>query len=433
MKSDLPKVMHPLAGRPMVSHLMEAVESFGPDKIVAVAGDGMRRVFDAVAPHPTVIQHERLGTAHAVLAAREVLEGFEGDVLILYGDTPLVTAATMDRMLAVRRGAGGPLAVVLGFRSDNPGAYGRLVLNRNNGLEAIVEAKDACHDELQIDLCNSGVMCIEGERLFDLLDKIGDDNAKGERYLTDIVGLARAEGRACTVVEGGEKEFLGINSRVELAMAEALVQADLRARAMNGGATLADPATVYFSHDTKLGRDVTVGPNVVFGPEVEVGDRVEIRAFCHLEGARIETGAKIGPFARLRPGTEIAEGAQVGNFVEIKKASVEKGAKINHLAYAGDARIGAGANIGAGVITCNYNGFSKSFTDIGASAFIGSNTALVAPIKVGDGATVGAGSVVTSDIEANALAVSRAPQKVLKGWSIGSRRRGAVRAKKDGK
>ena len=429
MKSSLPKVMHPLAGRPMIAHLMAELETLAPERLVVVVGPEMETVAKTVAPWPTVVQQERLGTGHAVMAAREVLDGFDGDVLVVYGDTPLITAETLERLIAARHAAAQPGVVVLGFRPDDPGAYGRLIVGPIGTLDAIVEAKDARPEQLAVTLCNSGVMAIDGAKLPGYLDRIGNDNAKGEYYLTDVVHLARADGLSCGVVEGDESEFIGINSRADLARAEAIVQDRLRQRAMAGGATLVDPATIYFSHDTRLGRDVTVGPSVVFAPGVVVGDNVQIRPFCHLEGVSIQDGALIGPFARLRPGARIGADAHVGNFVEIKNASVEVGAKVNHLTYIGDARVGAKANVGAGTITCNYDGFFKDHTDIGAGAFIGSNTALVAPVKIGDGAIIGAGSVVARDVPSDALAVTRGPYVAKDGWAGAfRRRRGAEKA-----
>lgn len=410
MRSHLPKVMHPLAGRPMIRHLMATVDALAPDKVVTVIGEDMEAVAKAVAPHPVAVQGDRLGTAHAVMAARDALSGFDGDVLVLYGDTPLLGEDTLRGLLAARRGDDDPAVVVLGFTPDDPGAYGRLIRDGDGRLQRIVEAKDATDEERDVDLCNSGVMAFDGKVLFGLLERIGNDNAKGEYYLTDAVQLARADGRACAVVEGDAEELLGVNSRGELAVAEAVVQTNLRARALVEGATLSDPTTVYFSFDTRLGQDVVVGPNVVFAPGVTVGDNVEIKAFCHLEGTTIADGANIGPFARLRPEADIGPGARIGNFVEVKKASVEAGAKVSHLTYIGDARIGAGANIGAGTITCNYDGFFKSFTDIGEGAFVGSNSALVAPVKVGAGAVIGAGSTITHDVDADALSLTRAEQ-----------------------
>jgi bifunctional UDP-N-acetylglucosamine pyrophosphorylase/glucosamine-1-phosphate N-acetyltransferase len=426
MKSRRPKVLHPLAGRPMIRHLIATLEGLQPDRLVVVVGPDMPEVAEAVAPWPVAVQGERLGTGHAVLAARQHLAGFDGDVLIVYGDTPLLTGSTLRRMLEARQAPPHPAVVVLGFEPADVGGYGRLVLDADGGLAAIVEAKDASPAERAIRLCNSGVMAIDGRRLFVLLDRIGKANAKGEYYLTDIVGLARADGLACRCVKGSEAELIGINSRAELARAEAFVQADLRDRAMAEGATLLAPETVFFSWDTRLGRDVTVGPHVVFGSGVTVGDDVEINAFCHFEGATVANGARIGPFARLRPGARIGPDAHVGNFVEIKNADVEEGAKVNHLTYIGDARIGAGANIGAGTITCNYDGFFKSFTDIGAGAFIGSNSALVAPVKIGDGAIIGAGSAIARDVPADALALTRGPHTVRDGWAAEFRRRQQV-------
>ena len=417
MESRLPKVLHPLAGRPMIGHLMETLAGMDLERIVVVVGDDMEAVAEAVAPHPTVVQKERLGTGHAVRTACEAVDGFDGTVLVLYADAPLISVETLTRMIEARRRAPRPAVVVLGFRPSDPGPYGRLIVGADGTLQAIVEAGDATPGQGAIALCNAGVMAIDGRPLPGLLARIGTDNAKGEVYLTDIVAMARGDGLTCAVVEGDEAELIGVNSRADLARAEAVVQQRLRAAAMAGGATLADPETVYFSHDTRLGRDVTVGPHVVFGPGVAVGDDVEIRAFCHIEGARIATGARIGPFARLRPGADIAAEAHIGNFVEIKNATVETGAKINHLAYVGDSRVGAKANVGAGTITCNYDGFAKHHTDIGAGAFIGSNTALVAPVTVGDGAIVGAGSVITGDVAADALALTRADQEELKGWA----------------
>jgi bifunctional UDP-N-acetylglucosamine pyrophosphorylase/glucosamine-1-phosphate N-acetyltransferase len=416
MKSDLPKVMHPVAGRPMVQHLMETVAGLSPDKVVVVVGPGMDQVAAAVQPAQTVIQVDRLGTGHAVRQAREALAGFTGDVLVVFGDTPLITAATLNRMLVERRGAKNPAVVVLGFKPDDPAHYGRLVVGAE-GLKAIVEWKDANDEQREIGLCNSGVMVIDGARMWPLVERLSNDNAKGEFYLTDVVALARGDGANCAFVLGSPTELLGINSRVELAAAEAILQRALRTRAMENGATLIDPDSVWFAWDTKLGRDVVVWPHVVFGPGVTIGDKVEIKGFCHFESCRIDDGADVGPYARLRPGAEIGPRVHIGNFVEIKKATVEAGAKINHLSYIGDARIGAGANVGAGTITCNYDGFTKSFTDIGEGAFIGSNTSLVAPVKIGDRSMIGAGSVITKTVTPGALAVARGNQMELAGWA----------------
>lgn len=431
MKSKLPKVLHPLAGRPMIAHLMETIDGLDPEDVAVVVGEFMDSVSESVAPFPTAVQVERLGTAHAVLAARESIGNFDGDVLVLYGDTPLITPNTLDAMLDARQSELDPAVVVLGFTPNDPGAYGRLIMAEDGGLDAIVEAKDASEEQLQVDLCNSGVMAIDGKVMWDLLDRVGNDNAKGEFYLTDIIALARADGRTCAVVEGDPDELIGVNSRIELAEAEAILQDRLRFQAMENGVTLTDPTTVFLSHDTELGEDVSIGPNVYFGPGVRVDDGVEIKAFCHLEGATVLGKATVGPFARLRPGTTVSEGAKVGNFVEVKNAMLEPGAKVSHLSYIGDAHVGEGANIGAGTITCNYDGYFKSKTVIGKGAFIGSNTALVAPVTVGDGAIVGAGSTVSKDVDADALAVTRAPQMQLDGWAkTHNERKAAQKAKK---
>ena len=430
MKSALPKVLHPVAGRPMIGHIIAALDDVDAERAVVVVGPGMEAVADAVAPARTAIQEPALGTAHAVLAARDALAGFEGDVLVLFGDTPLLTAATMERMLAARRGKGDPAVVALGFRPADPAAYGRMITGPDGALGSIVEYRDATPEQRAIGLCNAGIMAFDGRRLFALLDGIGNDNAKGEYYLTDIIAIAIARGMACGVVEIDDaEEVMGVNSRAELAAAEAAMQRRLRAAAMANGATLSDPDTVYFSHDTRLGRDVTVGPNVVFRGGVTVGDNVEIRAFCHIEGTEIAEGAIVGPFARLRPGTIIGRDVHIGNFVEVKAALMETGAKANHLSYIGDSRVGAGANIGAGTITCNYDGFTKSHTDIGAGAFIGSNTALVAPVTVGDGAIIGAGSVITTDVKPDSLVVERSEQTEREGWA--KRYRSRRQAEKD--
>ena len=433
MKSDLPKVLHPVGGRPMIGHLLDTVAKLEPDRVVVVIGPGMDSVAAAVAPHMTVVQTERLGTGHAVGRARAALAEFDGDVLVLYGDSPLITADTLRRLLDVRRVAPHPAVAVLGFFPTSGGEYGRLVIGKE-GLEKIVEHRDATPEQrATLTLCNSGVMAIDGRRLFGFVDRLRNDNAKGEFYLTDIVGLARADGLPCGWVDGEEEELLGVNSRAEQALAEAVAQRRMRDAAMDGGATLIDPASVWFSYDTRVGRDVTIGPNVVFGPGVVVGDGVTINGFCHMTGAVLEDGAVVGPFARLRPGAVIGPNAHIGNFVEVKKATVEAGAKVNHLSYVGDARIGAGANVGAGTITCNYDGFRKSFTDVGAGAFIGSNSSLVAPVRVGEGAVIGAGSVITKEVAPGALAVARGAQMELAGWADRFRaRRQAEKAAKDG-
>ncbi len=419
MKSDTHKVLHPLAGRPMLLHLIDSVAALDPARTLVVVGAGREQVEAAVRPlgAETVAQDQQLGTGHAVRMAEEALDAFSGDVLILYGDVPLVSAETMRRMLDRLHAGDAPAAVVLGFRPADPGAYGRIIADADGRIVKMVEFKDASPEERAETLCNSGLMAVRGADLFALLARVTNDNAAGEYYLPDIVMLAAADGRASAVIETGAVEVAGVNSRGELAGLEAEWQAARRARAMAEGATLIAPETVWFAHDTVIGRDVTIEPNVVFGPGVTIADNVVVHAFSHIEGARIESGASIGPFARLRPGSAIGEGARVGNFVETKNAVLGPGAKANHLTYLGDASVGAGANIGAGTITCNYDGFLKYRTEIGEGAFIGSNSALVAPVKVGDGAIVGAGSVVTRDVEADALGITRAGQQAKPGWA----------------
>lgn len=428
MKSDLPKVLHPLGGLPMVNHVVNAAQSLSPERIVVVVGPGMDNVAAAVAPHPTVVQERQLGTGDAVMAAMGHLAGFTGDVLVLYGDSPLITPATLSGMVAARHGATDPAIVVLGMRPTDPGAYGRLILGADGGLEKIVEFLDATPAERAVTLCNAGFMAFDGARMAGLLAGIGNQNAKGEYYLTDAVAVARAQGFACAVVEGPVADTAGVNSRAELAGIEKIFQARLRLAAMANGATLLDPDTVYFAADTKLGRDVTVGQHVVFGPGVTVEDGVEIKPFSHLEGAVVRKGAIIGPYARLRPGTDVGEAAHIGNFVELKNTHLGAGAKANHLTYLGDADVGGGSNIGAGTITCNYDGVLKHRTTIGQGVFIGTHSTLVAPVSIGDGAYTAAGTVVTRHVAPDALAISRAPQEEKPGWA--SRYRAAKQALK---
>ena len=424
MKSDLPKVLHRVAGRPMILHLLDALDDAAVTRRVVVVAPGMDEVAAAVAPTPVSIQAEALGTGHAALAAQDALDGFMGDLLVLFGDTPLLRPETIRRMTEARRA--GSALVALGFRPADPAEYGRLVVAGDGGLQSIVEYRDASEEQRAIGLCNAGIMAVDGAVLFSLLEAVGNDNAKAEYYLTGIVAVARARGLPCSVVEASDPlEVMGVNGRADLAVAEAAMQARLRAGALAGGATLIDPETVWFAADTRIGRDVTIGPCVAFGPGVTIGDSAEIRAFSHIEGAKIEAGAVVGPFARLRPGAKIGRGARIGNFVEIKEALVGEDARIGHLSYVGDARVGERANIGAGTITCNYDGFSKHRTDIGAGAFIGSNAALVAPVTVGDGAVVGAGSVVTVAVGRDALAVARGRQRNLEGWARAFRKRKA--------
>lgn len=406
MKSALPKALHPIAGQPMLRHLITSVaEVF--DRIVVVIGADGQRLAAAAAPHPAVVQTEPLGTAHAALQAAHLFG--EGEVAVLYADNPLITPHTLRRLLE-RRGRGDAALALLAMRPEDPGRYGR-VAGADGFVERIVEWADASAEERAIDLCNAGVLCAEGKRLAAWLHAVGNDNAKGEYYLTDVVALARAEGARVAAVEAPEAELRGINSRAELAAAEAGVQRGLREAAMAAGVTLIAPETVFFSFDTQLAPDVTVGPNVVFGPGVMVESGAEILPFCHLTGCRIGAGAIIGPFARLRPGTEVRASAHVGNFVELKATVLGEGAKANHLTYLGDAEIGAKTNVGAGTITCNYDGFAKHRTRIGRGAFIGSDAVLVAPVAIGDGAFVAAGSVITEDVAADSMAFGRARQQ----------------------
>ena len=433
MKSDLHKVLHPIAGRPMLGHLIAAVDRLGAARKLVVTGAGREQVEAFVAPLGVDVatQEPQLGTAHAVQQGEAGLEGFGGDILILYGDVPLVPAETMRRMLDRLNGEDAPVAVVLGFRPADPLAYGRILARGDGTIDDMVEYKDATTEQRAIDLCNSGLMAVRGGELWRLLAQVGNDNAAGEYYLPDIVRIARAEGRRSIVIEAEAWEVAGVNSRAELAAVESEWQQRRRLAAMADGATLIAPETVWFSHDTMVGRDVVIEPNVFFGPKVAIGDGVIIHGFSHIEGATVRTGAEIGPYARLRPGADIGEGAKIGNFVEVKKSRFGAGAKANHLAYIGDAEVGAKANIGAGTITCNYDGFLKYRTVIGEGAFIGSNSALVAPVTIGDGAIVGAGSVITRDVEADAMAVARGQQQVRTGWA--ARFRAAMKAKKSAK
>ena len=433
MCSNLPKVLHPIAGAPMLHHAMRAGLSLAPARVVMVVGqetDAVASAARTLLPATMICeQAEALGTGHAVRMAEAALANFCGDVFVLYGDTPFISAATLGAMAAART-AGADL-VALGFDAADPGGYGRMVTGPGDALQRIVEARDASADQLAIRTCNSGVIAADSATLFGLLTKLTNDNAKREYYLTDVVALARADGLTARVVRCDEAETLGINDRVQLAQAEAAFQASARRTAMLGGVTMTAPETVFLAWDTVLGRDVTIAPNVVFGPGVEISDGAEIRAFCHLEGCRIGPAAIIGPFARLRPGSDIGESARIGNFVEIKNAQIGQGAKVNHLSYVGDATMGAKASIGAGTITCNFDGFAKHLTQIGAGAFIGSNSALVAPVSIGENAFVGTGTVVTRDVPEDALALSRTPQTNREG--IAPRLRETIRTRADNK
>jgi len=418
MKSDLHKVLHPIAGRPMLAHLMASAAGLAPARQVVVAGHGREQLEKALGDSATIaVQEPQLGTGHAVLQAREALAGFEGDVLILYGDVPFVRTQTMAAMIERLHAPDAPAVVVLGFAPEDPLQYGRVIAQDGRVLK-MVEHKDASEAERACTLCNSGLMAVKGADLFALLDQVGNANAQGEYYLTDIVNVANAQGKTCAVIVTDDPdEVAGINSRAELAAAEGRWQARRRLQAMADGASLVAPETVWFAYDTVLGRDVTVEQNVVFGPGVTVADHVVIHAFCHLEGCRVESGVSVGPFARLRPGAALEEGSRVGNFVEVKNSRLGKGAKANHLTYLGDADVGAGANIGAGTITCNYDGYFKYRTVIGERAFIGSNSALIAPVRIGADAIVAAGSAVSRDVSDGELRLVRGEQLVKPGWA----------------
>jgi bifunctional UDP-N-acetylglucosamine pyrophosphorylase/glucosamine-1-phosphate N-acetyltransferase len=419
MRSHTHKVLHPIASRPLLLHLLDRVDGIGAKRRVVVVGKGRDQVEVALNGRDVSVAHqaEQKGTGHAVLQARAALEGYEGAVLVLYGDTPFVEAATLERMLDRLDGDDGPGVVVLGSCPDDPAAYGRIILGEGDHIAKMVEYRDATDEERAVRLCNSGMMAVRSRDLFRWLGEVTNDNAAGEYYLPDIVNVAAAEGREAVVIQADAYETAGVNSRAELAHLELEWQRRRREQALQDGATLIDPESVWFAYDTKLGRDVSVEPHVVFGPGVEIADGATIKAFSHIEGATIGAWAAIGPFARIRPGTILADHTKVGNFVELKKAKVGAGAKVNHLSYVGDAEVGEHANIGAGTITCNYDGFAKYRTVIGAGAFIGSNTSLVAPVTIGDGAVVGAGSVITSDVDPDSLAIERSEQKGIAGWA----------------
>ena len=419
MKSALHKVLHPIAGRAMLDHVLGGLDALAPSRTVLVVGHGREQIEAAVGDRAAMaLQEPQQGTGHAVQQAQGALSGFVGDVLILYGDVPFVRSRTLEKMLERLHAEDAPAVVVLGFEPAEAGHYGRVIADDRGQIAKMVEFKDASEEERACRLCNSGLMAVRSEDLFDLLDRVGNDNAQGEYYLVDIVNVARGQGRAsAVVVTDAPDEVVGINSRAELATAEAQWQQMRREEAMAEGATLRAPETVFFSYDTVVGKDVTIEPNVVFGPGVTVHDDVRVKAFSHLEGCELHDSAQVGPFARLRPGAVLEKNSFVGNFVEVKKAVLREGAKASHLTYLGDADVGAGANIGAGTITCNYDGYFKHKTVIGPGAFIGSNSALVAPIHIGADAIIAAGSAVSRDVAPGELRMVRAEQLVKPGWA----------------
>jgi bifunctional UDP-N-acetylglucosamine pyrophosphorylase/glucosamine-1-phosphate N-acetyltransferase len=418
MKSDLPKPLHPIAGKPMVNHIIDACKSLNADRIVTVISPDTPVLEHALENHSEIaVQSVANGTGGAALAAKEHLNEFDGDILIVFGDTPLIKTKTLRDMITARHAAPDAGLVFSAFEAKDPTGYGRMVLNEDGTLDRIVEHKDASEDQHKITLCNGGAVCADGTRLFGWLEQIGNDNAQGEYYLPDLPQIARRENCLTRISLISEEETAGVNSRKDQAKVEALMQNRLRAKIMDEGVTLIDPSSVYFSMDTKIEKDVTVHPNVVFGPHVKIESGVTIMPFTHLEGCVIRKEASVGPYARIRPGTDVGEHAKIGNFVETKKAKIGRGSKASHLSYIGDAEIGNGVNIGAGTITCNYDGFNKYVTEIGDGAFIGSNTALVAPIVIGAGAMTAAGSTITKDVKPDALGLARSKQTVMDGWA----------------
>ncbi|MFT3727104.1 MAG: bifunctional UDP-N-acetylglucosamine diphosphorylase/glucosamine-1-phosphate N-acetyltransferase GlmU [Terricaulis sp.] len=432
MKSELPKVLHQVGGRAMLDWAIASVRGAGVSRIVVVVSKSApalnAHVEKALGANSIAIQDPPLGTGHAVRAAEQALADFDGDAVVLYGDGPLIQASRVGELFDARASSGG--MTVLGFSAANPFGYGRLIVGADSTLERIVEEKEASEAERAVKLSNSGVICADAQTLFKLLAQVKNDNAKGEYYLTDVPALGRTAGVATRVVMADESETLGVNSRAELAQAEAVFQQRARKAAMDAGVTLIDPASVYFSYDTEIAADVVIEPNVFFGPGVKIGQGARIKTSCRLEGAQVGAGAQLGPFAQLRPGAKLGANSHIGNFVEVKNSNIGEGAKANHLAYVGDADVGARANLGAGTITCNYDGFDKYRTTIGADAFIGSDTALVAPVTVGEGAYTGTGSVITKDVPSGALGVGRARQENIEGWADKNRAR--KQKKKDG-
>jgi bifunctional UDP-N-acetylglucosamine pyrophosphorylase/glucosamine-1-phosphate N-acetyltransferase len=419
MNSDLPKVLHPVGGRPMLDWAVAAARGIDAARKVIVVGAHSPSVHEhaakLVGAEQVAVQDPPAGTAHAVRAAEQALAGFDGDVLVFYADGPLIRAENLDALVQARARCGG--IAVLAFRASNPLGYGRLITNAEGQLERIVEERDASAEERAVTLCNSGVLCADAKTLFRLLSLVRNDNAKREYYLTDIVALARAAGFGSAIVEAVEADVLGVNSKAELARAEAIFQDRMRSAAMADGVTLIDPTSVFFSYDTQVAADVVIEPNVYFGASVKIAKGARISAFCHIEGADIGEGANVGPFARIRPGTKLGPKVKIGNFVELKNATFGEKAKASHLSYVGDADVGPRANLGAGTITCNYDGFDKYRTTIGEEAFIGSDTSLVAPVKVGARAYTGSGSVITKDVPESALAVARGKQRNVEGWA----------------
>lgn len=416
MKSKTSKVLHHVGGRSMLAWVADLARSVNVSRIVCVVGEAnqdVRAEAEGLGLEIAVQEPQR-GTGHAVLCAKDAVGDFEGNLAVLYADTPLIETPTLESVFAALEG-GSDLAV-LGFEPEDPGAYGRLITN-GDALEAIVEAKEATPEQLAVRLCNSGVLAASKADMFSALTRVTDNNAKGEYYLTDIVEILRSDGKGAVAVKADPLEVLGVNSRPDLALAEKAFQNRMRARAMESGVTLRDPDTTYFSYDTEIAPETDIGANVVFGKGVKIGIETTVHPFCHIEGTHIGEGAQIGPFARLRPGTKLGDDTKVGNFVETKKAIVAKGSKINHLSYIGDAELGSGVNIGAGTITCNYDGYFKHLTQIGDGAFVGTNSSLVAPVKIGEGAFIGSGAVVTSDVPADALALARAEQTNKEGWA----------------
>jgi bifunctional UDP-N-acetylglucosamine pyrophosphorylase / glucosamine-1-phosphate N-acetyltransferase len=426
MKSALPKVLHPVAHRAMIAHVHDAVSRLSPARTIVVVAPGMAAGMPPLPGVEFAVQREPLGTGDAVRAAAPALQDFAGDVLVLFGDTPLVTADTLASLLGALGQTPAPAIVLAGMRLAEPGGYARLVIAADGMLDAAVEARDCGEAERDIRFLNAGPLAADARTLLSLLDGIGRDNAQGEYYLTAAVAAARARGLACRAVEVPAEEMAGVNDRLELAAVEAAMQRRLRRRLMRDGVGMIAPDTVYLAADTRIGPDTTIGPYVVFGPGVTIGRQVEIVGFCHIAGAVIGDRARVGPYARLRPGADLAEEVHIGNFVEVKNARLGAGAKANHLAYLGDAAIGARANIGAGTITCNYDGIEKHRTEIGADVFIGTNSSLVAPVTIADGAIVAAGSVITDDVPADALAVARGRQATKPGRAAEWRRKHAA-------